>query len=483
MDAQYFIVPGTKEMGLNAGKGIMLPARATNFAVNLAGPSYLVPISLGQIYGHTPLKDGTVKKIIDSSIGKIPGYSYDELFPYGVDTSLKQSVPGAFTPGWLPSLRKYLQPNGDGSIDWTNSLISEYSYQSALYDMNMGPKPTHDSVYKAAKNNFRTKFIWQFGSLVGTPAYVETKPMGVFQDFFNLKADSYIAMKNTDGTAKYSRTEAATLAEQDLNTMLRLPKGTKFPVDRLNQKAYSKVTYIPRSQEAIDRIWTDHSALAEKLGNLDPTGGLVGLLTADLPVGKEPQAGIFLDDPNRTLPGGDYLNNRVKTIEQLDARLEKSRYWKAYTDVKNQYDEAAKSAGYASYRSVPELVDALRGYAVQLGESSPVWNAAYKKSLNGDNAVTQAIGLRTVLNDKKFMDKYGNTQFWQQAQAFISYRDDYAKLYADVPSGSKTIVQEAWINYLDKTRKEWDPGIMNLIDRYFMNDNLASTNVKTKENK
>ena len=396
---------------------------------------------------------------------------------------MQTAIPGAFTPGWLPSLRKYLQPNGDGSVDWTNSLISEYSYQAALYDMNMGPKPTHDSVYKAAKNNFRTKFLWQFGSLVGTPAYVETKPMGIFQDFFNAKADGYVAMKDKDGNPLYTRTEAATLAEQDLNTMLRLPKGTKFPVDRLNQKAYSKVTYIPRSQEAIDRIWTDHAGLAKKLESLDTTGGLVGLLTADLPAGTNPQAGRFLDDPNRTLPGGDYLNNRIKTIEQVDARLEKSRYWQAYTDVKNQYDEAAKKAGYASYRSVPELVDALRGYAVQLGESSPVWNAAYKKSLNGDNAVTQAIGLRTVLNDKKFMSQYGNTQFWQHAQAFMSYRDAYAKLYADAPSGSKTLVQEYWVNYLDKTRKEWDPALGNMIDRYFMNDNLASTNVKTKESK
>lgn len=484
MDAQYFIIPGTKEMGLNAGKGIMLPARATNFAVNFAGPSYLVPITLGQVYARTPLKDGTVKKIVDESlIGRIPGYSYDELFPFGVETDIKKGVPAAFTPGWLPALRKYLQPNGDGSVDWTNSLLSEYQYQAALYDMKMGPEPTHDSVYKAAKNNFRTKFIWQFGSLVGTPAYVETKPMGVFQDFFNAKANAYKAMKNPDGSPVYSSTEAATLAETDLNTMLRLPKGTEFPVDRLNKKAFSKVTYIPRSQEAIDRIWTEHSGLAEKLASLDKGGTLVGLLTADLPAGTNPQAGRFLDDPNRTLPGGEFLNNRAKTIEQVDAQIEKSRYWKAYSELKNEYDEAAKKAGYASYRSVPELVDALRGYAAQLGEASPVWNAAYKKSLNGDNAVTQAIGLRTVLNDKKFMKQYGNTQFWQHAKAFISYRDDYAKLYADAPVGSKTLVQEYWVNYLDKTRKDWDPALMNIIDRYFMNDNLASTNVKSKESK
>jgi len=81
------------------------------------------------------------------------------------------------------------------------------------------------------------------------------------------------------------------------------------------------------------------------------------------------------------------------------------------------------------------------------------------------------------------MNQYGNTQFWQHAKAFMSYRDDYAKLYADAPAGSKTLVQEYWVNYLDKTRKDWDPALMNIIDRYFMNDNLASTNIKSKESK
>ena len=60
----------------------------------------------------------------------------------------------------------------------------------------------------------------------------------------------------------------------------------------------------------------------------------------------------------------------------------------------------------------------------------------------------------------------------------------YAKLYKDVPSGSKGIVQKAWIKYLQDTIKDWDPALARLIDTYFMNDTLKETIVQTaKENK
>jgi len=254
----------------------------------------------------------------------------------------------------------------------------------------------------------------------------------------------------------------------------------------LNQKAYSKSVYIPNSQEAVSRIWDKHSDLAKKLESLDKGGGLVGLMTADLPVGTNPQVGKMLSDPNKTLPGGDFINNQVKSVEQLQTRLEVSRYWKAYVDLKNTYDKAAKDAQYSSYRSVPKLVEMLHGYAETLGKASPAWNASYKKSVSGDNAVTQAIGLQTVLNDKSYMDEYGNTQFWVHAKAFMSYRDSYAKLYADAPTGYKGAVQDAWVKYIDQTRNDWDPALMNLIDRYFINDKLKETGVpviKPKEKK
>jgi hypothetical protein len=48
MKAEFLLVPGTKEMGFNDGKGIIVNSRATNFLANLPGPSYLVPIAIGR---------------------------------------------------------------------------------------------------------------------------------------------------------------------------------------------------------------------------------------------------------------------------------------------------------------------------------------------------------------------------------------------------------------------------------------------------
>ncbi len=486
LEAQFLVVPGTKEMGINAGRGLLFNARATAFTVNFAGPSYLVPIGLGTIYNLKQGSDVQVKKIIDNTIGKyIPGYSYDQLFPFGVDTNPLKSLQRGITPGWAPTLHKYLSPNGDGTIDWINSLTSEYKYQQFMYDAKIGPKPTEASVLNQTKKNYLNKFFWQFGSIVGSPAIVETKPMGVFQDLFNAKADSYMAMKKKDGTAMYSRTEAAQLAEDYVNTTLRLPKGTPVK-DVVKLNPFSKSTYIPKSQDAIDRIYNDYPNLAKQLGDLDKTGSLIGLLTADLPKGSNPQAGRYLDDPNRTFPGGVFVNNRIKSVNELKNNLEVSRYWAKYIKIKNEWDAAAKEATYASYRSVPELVAGLKDYAEQLGQESPIWNAVYRNSVSGNNAVKQAIGMQTILNDVKFSEEFGNTQFWKDAKRFLYWRDAYVKAKADTPVGYKGKIEESWVSWLDESRNDFDPNLMNIIDRYFMNDKLTPTNVtpkKPKENK
>lgn len=473
LDAEFFVVPGTKEMGINAGKGLMFNVRATNFAVNFAGPSYVVPLVLGQVYKWHQGSDKIVKKVINDSIGHLPGYSYDELFPFGVETDLSTQGIRTITPAWWSNARRYFFGD-DGTIDFTNSLLSQYKYQTILYESGLGPKPTEKSILNAARKNYGLKAAWQFNSIIGSPAYVETKPASIFQDLFNAKADAFVAQG-------LSRSDAAQAAEDYINLTLRLPKGS-ISADVLKQKITSKVIYIPRSQEAVSRIWETHSNLAKKLELVDVK--LVGLMTADLPLGTDPQVGKFIDDPNRKLPGGDILNNTIKTPAQLENELEKSRFWKAYTDLKNEYNDAAIEAKYSSYLSVPELVESLREYAKTLSRANQSWGVEYQDGASGNAAVKYSNGIKIVLNDKKYMDDYGNSQFWYHAKTLMSYRDDYAKLYKDVPSGSKGKVQKAWIKYLQDSIKDWDPALARLIDTYFMNDTLKETIVETaKENK
>jgi hypothetical protein len=70
------------------------------------------------------------------------------------------------------------------------------------------------------------------------------------------------------------------------------------------------------------------------------------------------------------------------------------------------------------------------------------------------------------------MQKFGKTQFWQHAKAFVKYRNEYAAAYKDAPRGSKGAVKDAWSAYLESSIDLWDPVLQRMITRYFENDNM-----------
>ena len=467
MKAEYLLVPGSRELGLNKGKGIILSARATNFIANLPGPSWLVPIAVGQLLNAKPDSQKVIKDLVDATIGKIPNYSYDELFPYGVETNLAKQAKTTFTPAWARNLQTAFSKSETDSM-WMQSYASESNRQWILYEMELGPKPTEDTVLKGTTDIFLRKARTQFFSLFGSPQFVDTLPDSVYKDYYYTRLNKYKAEGKT-------QKESAALAEADFQSHMRLAGGEDFPMDRLFLSAKSQVAKVPANQAAYDRIWNDFSGLAKQLEGIDPS--TVALLTADLPIGYTAQVNKFLQDPNTTLPGGTTLNEKLKTPKQIEDELEKSRVWKAYSDYKTELNDAAKKAGYASYRSVPGLVDAMQKYADTLSDYSEVWGIEFgKNARTGDSAWIQSQGLYKVVNNKEFMTKFGKTQFWEHAKAFLSYRDSVAKAYKDAPVGTKTQVQDQWTKYLEDTLDMWDPVMQKLISRYFVNDNL-------KENK
>lgn len=463
MKAEYLLVPGSRELGFNKGKGIILSARATNFIANLPGPSWLVPIGVGQLLNSKPNSNKVIKDIIDSSIGKIPNYSYDELFPYGVETNLPKQLKTTFTPAWARNLQTAFSKSETDSM-WMQSYASESNRQWILYEMELGPEPTEKSVLDGTTSIFLRKSRTQFFSLFGSPQFVDTLPDSVYKDYYYTRLNKYKAEGKT-------QKESLALAEADFQSQMSLAGGTDFPMDRLFLSAKSQVAKIPANQAAYDRIWSDFSGLAKQLEDLDPS--TVALLTADLPIGYTAQVNKFLQDPNTTLPGGTTLNEKLRTPKQIENELEKTRVWKAYSDYKTQLNDAAKKAGYASYRSVPGLVDAMQNYADTLADYSEVWGNEFRKNARtGDSAWIQSQGLYKAVNNKEFMKKFGKTQFWEHAQAFLSYRDSVAKAYQDAPVGTKTQVQDQWTKYLEETMDMWDPVMQKLISRYFVNDNL-----------
>ena len=463
MKAEYLLVPGTKEMGFNDGKGIIVSARATNFIANLPGANWLVPLSVNRILGGKPDSADEIKTLVDKTIGKIPGYSYNELFPFGVEPSVKTQLTKTFTPAWARNLMTAVNKSKTDEM-WMDSLISVANKQATLYDMKIGPKPTEKSIEKETKNIYLRKFRTQFFSLLGSAQYVEARPDSLFNDYYIMLLDKYRAQGKGD-------IEAQRFATDEFQSHMAV-FGSEFPMDRLFVSSRDKNAYITPSQKAYDRIWNDYSGLAKELESISPQ--VVGLLTADLPKEYSPQVNKFLNDPNTTLPGGTILNTQIKTPEMVEVELTKSRYWKAYTDYKNQLNDVAKDAEYASYLSVPELKELLKQYATTtLKAGSEDWYNEYMQSISkGDAAWSQARGLQKVVDNKKWMNEFGNTQFWTHAKSFLEYRDSYVKAYKDTPVGSKNKIQEQWVGYLESSLNLWDPVLQKIINRYFQNDNL-----------
>ena len=464
MKAQYLLIPGTKEMGLNNGKGVIVNARATNYVANFPGATWMVPIALSKVYGGKPGTEEQISKLIDKTFGKIPGYSYEELFPYGIEPNTGKQLANTFTPAWARNLKTYLAPDKTDKM-FVDSWISEANRQGILHDMGKGPAPTEQSIMNGARDIYFRKFRTQFFSLLGTPQYVDSRPDSLYQDYF-------FSLVNNNTAQGMSNTEAYKKAGEDFSAHMLKETGKTFPMDRLFVSSQKSITYITPSVKAYNRIWEDFPGLATSLRQVDPS--TVGLMVADLPKEYSPQVNKFLNSTTARLPDGTMVNSALKTPQLVEEEIEKSRFWSAYTTEKNRLNKAAKDAGYASYLSVPELRDRLRAYANDtLGPASRAWYTEYQKgATKGNKSWVQAQGLFTVVNNKEFMDKFGKTQFWQHAKAFIQYRNDYAKAYADAPTGSKQLVKDKWAEYLASSYDLWDPTMQRMITRYFEDDNM-----------
>ena len=464
MKAKYLLVPGTKQMGLNNGKGVIINARATNYIANFPGASFIVPILLSKVYSNKPNTEDEIKKMIDSTFGKIPGYSYEELFPYGIEPDTAKQITNTFTPAWARNLIIGMSANKTNKM-FVDSWISESNRQWILYDMGKGPKPTDKSVVAGAKSIYLRKARTQFFSILGTPQYVESKPDGLYRDY-------YYGLVNEYQLKGKNLTEASKLAEDDFQKYMQAETGSEFPIERLFVSSQDSLSYITPSQKAYERIWDKFPGLATKLRQIDPS--VIGLMVADLPKEYSPQVNKFLNSTMARFPDGTMVNSALKTPQLVEEEIEKSRFWAAYTTEKKRYNEAAKAAGYASYLSVPELKTRLKDYAENtLGKDSFPWFQEYQKSATtGNQAWIQTQGLATVVKDKEFMSKYGKTQFWQHAKAFVQYRNEYAAAYKDAPTGSKAEVKNAWVGYLASSYDMWDPVLQRIITRYFENDNL-----------
>ena len=70
-------------MGLFGDKGIRLSTKAFGFLVNLPGPSFLSTFAVQNILNNKPDNEQIIKRVVNDTIGHLPGMDYDSLFPAG----------------------------------------------------------------------------------------------------------------------------------------------------------------------------------------------------------------------------------------------------------------------------------------------------------------------------------------------------------------------------------------------------------------
>ena len=455
-DAAYIVIPGTKEMGLYNGQGIRLSTKAVGFLANLPGPSWLTTMAIGEFTKFRPDNAQIVKKIVDNTIGNVPGMDYNSLFPMGVDSNVGSN----FVPTWLSDAKKYFMGK-DSSADFLQVHRMVNDYQMTRYEMNLGPKPTMQSVMQETRDWFGQRALWRFASPFGI-APKQDKPGQLFQDYGTL------LLKKFNGDANK--------AQKEMQSVL----GSSFPADRYLYRGSTKSAFISPTVEGYTRVWQNNSDLAKQLETLDPKA--VGLLTADITGDPDPQVQKFLANPGTKLPGNTILNGQALTPEQYESKLEINRVWNAYrNDKQSLLDQLRKATNNPKARvaDYPGIKAQWDSRMAQLAKYSPQWWDEYQKSANGDSSYTMAKGLQDIISNKNFMTKNGSSEFWQQAKMFIAQRNKVVvALNSPEVKAAKatTVLKQAWATYLQNdTAGLWNPQLQEIIDRYFVNDTLKGT--------
>jgi len=449
--AAYIVVPGTKEMGLFADKGIRLSTKSFGFLVNAPGPSFLSTFAVQNILNQKPDNEQFIKRIVDDTIGHIPGMNYDSMFP-----TSNTAGTSSFIPSWVSNLKKGLIGT-DSNADFLATHKMVHNYLMTLSEMKLAKAPTWKQEMDMTKSYYRQKAGWQFGSPFGIAPQID-KPGQMWQDL------ATITLKKYNGDFNKAQAE-----------MLQI-LGPSFSADRYLYRGNTKSTYVSPTLKGYDRVIKDNPELVTKLAKNDPV--TVGLLSADLsgdPANQQVQS--FLLKKNITLPGGTPLNTAAKTVDAYETQLQVNRVWNTYRDVKQKLLDEVRKSGYKRVADVPGLADQWNSYVTQLGAYNKDWGLEYKQSAGGDKSITYAQALKDIVSDPKFMQKSGSNDFWKQVSTFVKYRDIAIKAYKDAPKGSKSAVQSAWQTYLQEdTAGSWNPQLQQIIDRYFVNDSMKETN-------
>ena len=472
----HLVVPGTKELGMGSrGEGIKLSAQSLGFLLNRPGPSFITSLSVGQVMQNFHKSEAEFEELMTWG-----GTNYYKvIFPYGPPTSVRD----AYTPPWVknivnsgPDWQRELAAKifgQSGQRDYLSSWKSVYNYNAMLVEMGIEKDmPSNAEIEKQVKGLFRAKFFSTFASpYAGIPYKVDTNPMALTSSLYYKLQEKYVAqgLNNQD---------ARDAAGEEMLSLL----GPNFMLDRVTFTGSSKNINMPATSEAYARVFEDNDDLVGRLANIEPGEiGLVGLLTADLDYDPAKQSNnilALLANPKATLPGTSKNLNELKmTPQEIETERLKQRTWNTYMATKAALE--AKITDGKTLRAHPELKAVLDNLAATaFREQSQAWYDQYQLAQSGDTSYKYARALTEITNDKNFMAKNGNSQYWKDVQEFLTARTMFSTAYQMLPDYDprKAMLREAYNMWTEQNAGQWDGNLKTIITRYFDNDSLKAAN-------
>lgn len=456
LKAEFIVLPGTKDWKIFGETGVKLSTKSIAFLVSLPGPSWLTALSVQGLLKSKLTTEDTIKHVIDSTVGKVPGMDYETLFPYG---------PSFGGPTWANKLWAYATSD-ESDRDYLISLKNANNYLMTQWEMGIGPKPTRKDVENLTKRLYLSKALWAFASPLGmTPkinkpgSFIGTEEPG---SLFNAYANALLQKYDGDKDK----------AEQEMLATM----GAGFPADRYLYKGSTKVAYIEPTLEAYQTVWKKNADLAKEIARTDPA--LIGLLTIGVTDDQDETVARFLADPNTTLPDGTPLNPNPKNIQQFEDSLQLARDWRQYNKFKEESLAVAQQYDPTATRisDVPVVKEAFDRAIAKWGsdKTHELWYEQYRMNETGDSAFKYSNTLNKIVNNQKFWAQNSKNPTWQDIKLFLNYRRQALQIHDSAPYGSKNDVVAAWQNWIEQNADSFTPQAKQLLIRYFSGDQLRN---------
>lgn len=282
----------------------------------------------------------------------------------------------------------------------------------------------------------------------------------------------------------------------DYRRQLQNPAVGRTKVDDYLMSKYGDIGYLvtaPNARNATSLLPTvsavrnqrEFDSLLQQMDR-DGTPGLVGFLanygtTADKY--SDAAANYFKDRSVR--PGGQLRYTESRATEDILKDREISLGWEYYRKFVDQRDVELAKYGIKSITSKAAeglgLTKQWEDSVASIAAAYPAWGKAKEFSNTDYNKTKRYIkGLLSIVQDPKWMNKYGQTTTMQAISDFIVNRDYVARELEQrrkltnrkvgLADEMNADLKQQWESYIYDL-KMWDVGFSDLYTRYLENDN------------